>query len=250
MIPRSVSSLVTVFILSGICFNLKAIPDRESFARVERPVEGVPVEAFQLDDSNLSIELWARSPMIYSPVAMDFDAEGRLWLTEGIDYQRGRRVDDGRSIIVLEDSDWDGQADSSKVFVTEKEIRHAPLGIAVFDNRIVLSSTPSIIVYTDVNRNQVFEPEIDQREVFLTGFRDANHDHTLHAVVGAPSGQWHFSYGNRGADIKTKDGRHFISGCYYGYTDGIGKKSSDGEVYDGASPEQQAALVERSKQEG
>jgi hypothetical protein len=125
------------------------------------------------------------------------------------------------------------KADSSKVFVTEKEIRHAPLGIAVFDNRIVLSSTPSIIVYTDVNRNQVFEAEIDQREVFLTGFRDANHDHTLHAVVGAPSGQWHFSYGNRGADIKTKDGRHFISGCYYGYTDGIGKKSSDGEVYVG-----------------
>jgi hypothetical protein len=95
--------------------------------------------------------------MIYSPVAMDFDAEGRLWLTEGIDYQRGRRVDEGRSIIVLEDSNWDGKADSSKVFVTEKEIRHAPLGIAVFDNRIVLSSTPSIIVYTDVNRNQVFE---------------------------------------------------------------------------------------------
>ena len=233
MFARSILSTVIVFIMSGIWFDLEAIPDRESFARVERPVEGVPVEAFQLDDSNLSIELWARSPMIYSPVAMDFDAEGRLWLTEGIDYQRGRRVDEGRSIIVLEDSNWDGKADSSKVFVTEKEIRHAPLGIAVFDNRIVLSSTPSIIVYTDVNRNQVFEPEIDQREVFLTGFRDANHDHTLHAVVGAPSGQWHFSYGNRGADIKTKDGRHFISGCYYGYTDGIGKKSSDGEVYVG-----------------
>ena len=210
-----------------------SVPDRESFAHVDRPIEGVPVDAFQLLDDSLTIELWARSPMIYSPVSMDFDAAGRLWLTEGIDYQRGRRVEEGRSIIVLEDTDWDGQADSSKVFVTEKEIRHAPLGIAVFDNRIVLSSTPSIIVYTDVNRNQVFEPEIDKREVFLTGFRDANHDHTLHAIVGAPSGQWHFSYGNRGADIKTKDGRHFISGCYYGYVDGIGKKSSDGEVYVG-----------------
>ena len=233
MFVRSVFSCFIVFVCPGIPGNLGAIPDRQSFARVERPIEGVPVDAFQLDDSNLSIELWARSPMIYSPVAMDFDADGRLWLTEGIDYQRGRRVDAGRSIMVLEDSDWDGRADSSKVFVTEKEIRHAPLGIAVFDNRIVLSSTPSIIVYTDVNRNQVFEPEIDQREVFLNGFRDANHDHTLHAVVGAPSGQWHFSYGNRGADIKTRDGRHFISGCYYGYVDGIGKKSSDGEVYVG-----------------
>jgi hypothetical protein len=109
MFARSILSTFIVFIMSGIWFDLEAIPDRESFARVERPVEGVPVEAFQLDDSNLSIELWARSPMIYLPVAMDFDAEGRLWLTEGIDYQRGRRVDEGRSIIVLEDSNWDGQ---------------------------------------------------------------------------------------------------------------------------------------------
>ena len=212
---------------------LSAAPSREAFALEERAVSGIPIEAFEFGDQNLKIELWARSPMIFSPVAMDFDAKGRLWTTEGIDYQRGMRIKEGRSIIVLQDKDWDGQADSSHVFVTEKEIRHAALGIAVFDNRIVLSSTPSIIVYTDVNRNAIFDEGVDKREVFLTGFRDASHDHTLHAVVGAPSGQWHFSYGNRGADIKTKDGRHHISGCYYGYSDGIGKESSDGEVYVG-----------------
>ena len=213
--------------------SLNAAPTREGFALEERPINGIPVDSFELADENLKIELWARSPMIYSPVAMDFDAKGRLWTTEGIDYHRGLRINEGRSIIVLEDKDWDGKADSSHIFVTEKEIRHAALGIAVFDNRIVLSSTPSIIVYTDVNRNAIFEPEVDKREVFLTGFRDTSHDHTLHAVVGAPSGQWHFSYGNRGADIKTKDGRHHISGCYYGYSAAIGKKSSDGEIYVG-----------------
>ena len=128
------------------------------------------MDAFELSNENLKVELWARSPLVYSPVAMDFDAKGRLWLTEGIDYNQRPRVDTGRSVMVLEDKDGDGKADTSKVFVTEKEIRHAPLGIAVFDNRIVLSSTPSIIVYTDVNRNAVFEPEVDKREVFLTGF--------------------------------------------------------------------------------
>ena len=76
-----------------------SVPDRESFAHVDRPIEGVPVDAFQLLDDNLTIELWARSPMIYSPVSMDFDAAGRLWLTEGIDYQRGRRVEEGLSLI-------------------------------------------------------------------------------------------------------------------------------------------------------
>ena len=94
--------------------------------------------------------------------------------------------------MVVEDSDGDGKADRSHPFVTEKEIRHAPLGIAVFDNQIVLSATPSIIVYTDVDRDTVFDPNVDKREVFLTGFQNKNHDHTVHAVVGAPSGQWHF----------------------------------------------------------
>ena len=165
---------------------------------------------------------------------MDFDAHGRLWVTEGIDYNQGLRVQAGRSIMVVEDKDGDGKADHSHPFVTEKEMRHASSGIAVFDNRIVLSATPSIIVYTDVDRNTVFDPKVDKREVFLTGFQNKNHDHTVHAVVGAPSGQWHFSFGNCGADLKTKDGRHFLAGCYYGYPEAIGKKSSDGEVYVGA----------------
>lgn len=210
--------------------SLLAAPTREAFAKEERPIESVPVEAFQLAREDLKIEVWAQSPQIYSPVAMDCDAQGRLWVTEGIDYAQRARVDAGQSIIVLEDKDRDGRADSSHVFVTEK-VRPAPLGIAVFDNRIVLSATPSIIVYTDVNRNAIFEPEIDKREEFLTGFHRNNHDHTLHAVVGAPSGQWHFSFGNCGADIKTVDGRHIVAGCYYGNSQAIGKASSDGHVY-------------------
>ena len=210
-----------------------AAPDRESFAKEDRPIEGVPVEAFDLTNPDLQIEVWAQSPLIYSPVAMDTDAQGRLWVTEGIDYSVGRRVDTGQSIMVVEDTNNDGKADSSHVFVSEKGLRHAPLGIAVFDNKIVLSATPSIIVYTDVDRNTVFDPKVDTREVFLTGFQGGGHDHTLHAVVGAPSGQWHFSFGNSGADVKTKDGRHFISGCYYGHPQGIGKKSSDGHIYPG-----------------
>ncbi|MDP7133204.1 MAG: hypothetical protein QF437_22095, partial [Planctomycetota bacterium] len=183
------SILVAIYLTA--C-SLHAAPDRESFAKEDRPVEGVPVDAFELSKKDLKIEVWAQSPLIYSPVAMDCDARGRLWVTEGIDYNRGSRIAAGQSIIVVEDSDQDGKADSSHVFVTEK-VRHAPLGIAVFDNRIVLSATPSIIVYTDVDRNAVFDAKIDKREVFLTGFQNTRHDHSLHAVVGAPSGQWHFS---------------------------------------------------------
>ena len=51
--------------------------------------------------------------------------------------------------------------------------------------------------------------------------------------MGSPSGQWYFSFGNCGADLKTKDGRHFLAGCYYGNSEVIGKKSSDGRLWIG-----------------
>lgn len=164
---------------------------------------------------------------------MDVDSKGRLWCTEGIDYSTGRRINAGQSIVVVTDSDHDGKADQSHVFVTEKGLRHAPLGIAVFDNKIVLSATPDLIVYTDVNRNAVFDHDVDKREVLLSGFQGGGHDHTLHAAVGAPSGQWYFSYGNMGANIRTTDGKQFISACYYGNAGMIGKDSSDGHRYVG-----------------
>jgi putative membrane-bound dehydrogenase-like protein len=225
--------LSLVCLLFSATPSLFAAPDRVAFAGEARSIEGVPVEAMELADPGLQIELWARSPMLYSPVAMDVDARGRLWLTEGIDYNTRAKVDAGQSIIVLEDRDGDGQADSSHVFVTEKGLRPAPLGIAVFDNRIVLSATPSILVYTDVDRDGVFDPKVDTREVWLTGFKNPPHDHTLHAVVGAPSGQWHFSYGNCGADLRTRDGRRIVSGSYYGHAEAIGQASSDGHTYVG-----------------
>ncbi|MEZ5432631.1 MAG: hypothetical protein R3F31_15945 [Verrucomicrobiales bacterium] len=42
--------------------------------------------------------------------------------------------------------------------------------MAVFDNKVVVSQPPDLIVYTDVDRDLVFDPAVDQREVLLTGF--------------------------------------------------------------------------------
>ena len=87
---------------------------------------------------------------------MDVDAKGRIWATEGIDDNVGRRISNGQSIVVMEDKNLDGRCDSSHVFVSESELRHAPLGIAVFDNRVVLAATPSILCMA--NRDQSDSP--------------------------------------------------------------------------------------------
>ncbi|MDP6915165.1 MAG: hypothetical protein QGF29_08675, partial [Verrucomicrobiota bacterium] len=229
---------LSLFIASLLTFSTAypQLPDRVAFGKKKRALEQVPLSALQLDPElgkDLKMEVWAESPLLFSPVAMDVGPQGRIWLTEGIDYNQGRRVANGQSIMVLSDSDGDGKADKSHVFVSEPNARHAPLGLAVFDNQIVLSATPDLIVYTDVDRDARFDPKIDKRKVLLTGFQNKRHDHTLHAAVGSPSGQWYFSFGNCGANILTPDGRHLIAGCYYGHSEAIGKQSSDGHVWVG-----------------
>ena len=89
------------------------LPDREAFGKIKRDLDQVPVSAFQLDPElgkDLKMEVWAQSPLLFSPVAMDVDAQGRIWLTEGIDYNQGRRVSNGQSIIVVSDSSGDVKA--------------------------------------------------------------------------------------------------------------------------------------------
>lgn len=184
-------------------------------------------------EKDLNIETWASYPMVHSPVAMDVDSQGRLWVVE--DWH-GRNIKDGKSgrgnILILEDSDMDGKADKSHDF--GPRYSSIPLGITVFDNVIVVAMAPDLIVYTDVNRNAKYDDGVDKKEILLTGFEGHSHDHSLHGVVGGPDGKWYFSQGNTGLNIKTRDKRHFIASSYYSNNrQDIGKDSSDGHRYVG-----------------
>ncbi len=181
----------------------------------------------------LEVTVWASSPMLFNPTNMDVDAAGRIWVSEGINYRRhSGRSREGDAIRVLEDSDGDGKADRSHVFVREKALESA-MGLAVFDNVIVVSNTPDIIVYTDVNRDLKFDPAVDKREVLLTGFEQPQHDHSLHAVYAGPDGRWYFSNGNCGALFSDKSGKTFRIGGAYLNNPYTGEKSDDGHVWVG-----------------
>ncbi len=201
----------------------------------------VPTPDIQVPD-DLEITLWAKSPMLFNPTNMDTDVAGRIWVAEGVNYRRAIHRPEGDRIVVLEDTDHDGRADSSHTFVQDPELI-SPLGVSVFDNRIVVAQPPHILVYTDMDRNLRFDPSIDKREEFLTGFNARNHDHSLHTIVAGPDGNWYFSQGNCGARITDKDGRVFQSGGpYYNMGAGdhrwfdnpneyAGKPSADGNIY-------------------
>src|SRR5258706_3659980 len=191
---------------------------------------------------DLEATLWAESPLLYNPTNMDVDSKGRIWITEAVNYRNYNNDSakflhraGGDRVIILEDTDQDGKADTSKVFVEDKDLV-SPLGIAVLGSRIFISCSPSLIVYTDENGDDV----PDKKEIFLTGFGGKDHDHSLHAVVGGPDGNLYFNTGNAGPHmVKDKSGWMLRSGSIY--TGGSpynrenhgGRKSDDGKTWVG-----------------
>lgn len=192
----------------------------------------VPSDLFTVPDG-LEVTIWATSPMFSNPTNIDFDADGRLYVAEGVNYRgKGGRRQDGDRIVVLEDTDGDGKADRSDVFVQEPALA-SPLGVGVLDDKLIVSQPPDLLVYTDVNRDRKFDPAVDKREALLTGFAGRQHDHSLHSLTAGPDGQWYFNQGNTGAEFTDRSGRTFRMGSPYMLQQIAGQRSDDGHVWIG-----------------
>lgn len=154
----------------------------------------------------LEVKLFASEPMITNPTDMTVDERGRVWVLEGSNYRRTQRqLPDirpaGDRIVILEDTNNDGKADNAKVFDQDPKIR-VPLGIAVLGDKVYVSQSPDIIVYTKDANDKILK-----KEVLLTGFNGIDHDHGLHAVVFGPDGKFYFNQGNTGFDVTDKSGK-------------------------------------------
>jgi len=171
----------------------------------------------------LEVTLWAAEPDIFNPTNMDIDARGRVWVLEGVNYRRtlpggSFGKDDrpaGDRIVILEDSDGDGRSDKTKVFAQDLNLR-TPLGIAVLGDRVLVSQSPDLIVFTKDAQDNIVK-----NEVLLTGWRGIDHDHGLHAVTFGPDGRYYFNSGDQGFDVTDKSGKRFVSsrqGPYYAGT--------------------------------
>ncbi len=208
-------------------------------------VKSIPADAFVVPEG-MEVSVWARSPMFFNPSNIDIDAEGRVWVAEAVNYRAfkqhrksSRWHEKGDRIVVLSDTTGAGEADKTHVFVQDEDLI-APLGIAVIGNRVLVSCSPNLLMYTDVDGDRVFDPKVDRKSVFLTGFGGEDHDHSLHALVAGPDGRWLFNAGNAGPHIvEDRSGWTLrASGLYRGGGRGLrkntpGLKSDDGRVYVG-----------------
>ena len=158
--------------------------------------------------------LFAAEPMISQPFAFCFDAKGRMWIAENRDYEtRGSGFsNDGRSrILILEDTDRDGTADSRKVFL---EGIPFPAAIAVGFGGLWLGAPPHLLFVPD--RDGDDRADMEDIEVRLTGWGIADRHETLNSFIWGPDG---WLYGLQGFATPSHVGRPVGKGRIYKHTE-------------------------------
>lgn len=153
----------------------------------------------------LQVTLVAAEPMLQNPTNIDVDEKGRIWVTEAYNYRpsinENPTTDRGDRIMILEDNDGDGRADTAKVFYQGPDL-NAPLGIAVLGKRVIVSQSPYVWNFYDDNGDDV----ADRKEVMFQGIEGEQHDHGVHAFSFGPDGKLYFNFGNNGKTLKDKNG--------------------------------------------
>lgn len=154
----------------------------------------------------MQAELFASEPMILSPSSIDIDHRGRVWMAEIVNYRRhnGKRPE-GDRILILEDTDGDGVAESSKVFYQGRDI-DSPHGVCVLGNKVIVSAGEQVLLFTDSNGDD----KADDKKVLFNVVGGKQHDHGIHAFCFGPDGKLYFNFGNTSRGLKTADGKVII----------------------------------------
>lgn len=207
----------------------KIIVDRTKLTEEQKRLPENAISALKVADG-LDIALFASEPMMTNPTNMDIDHKGRVWITEAYNYRITLHPDQpvkeaGDRILILEDNNGDGKADTGKVFYQDTSI-NAALGIAVLGNKVIVSCSPNVFVLTDTNGDD----KADKKEVLFQGIGGVQHDHAIHAFTFGPDGKLYFNFGNAGDSIKDRSG-NVIRDVEGNVVNGSGKPYRQGMIF-------------------
>lgn len=184
------------------------------------------VEAMTIKDG-FKVNVWAAEPMMTQPMAFCWDDKGRLWIAENKDYEsRGHgfsNAGDSR-ILILEDTDKDGVADSRKVFL---EGIPFPSAIAVGFDGVFIGAPPNLIFVPD--KNQDDKADMADIEVRLTGWGIRDRHETLNSLHWGPDG---WLYGLQGFATPSKVRKPIGKGKLYKHKEPFPEDILEGEGVD------------------
>ncbi|QDV24275.1 PVC-type heme-binding CxxCH protein [Aureliella helgolandensis] len=123
------------------------------------------------------INLFAAEMDIAKPLNMAWDPQGRLWITSTVEYPYPVR--DGREprdqILILEDTNQDGQADKTTVFADKLNI---PMGLLPVPGGVICFDIPNLYLLRDTDG----DGRADDRKLILGPF-DTTRD--THGMINA-----------------------------------------------------------------
>ncbi|MFN8349661.1 MAG: PVC-type heme-binding CxxCH protein [Spirosomataceae bacterium] len=173
------------------------------------------------------VNTWASEPMMTQPMAFCWDDRGRLWIAENRDYEsRGHGFSNaGNSrILILEDTNHDGVADTKKVFL---EGIAFPAAMAVGFDGLFLGAPPNLLFVPDRNHDDV--ADMANIEVRLTGWGIRDRHETLNSLHWGPDG---WLYGCQGFATPSKVRKPEGKGKLYRHKDPFPEDILQGEGVD------------------
>jgi mono/diheme cytochrome c family protein/glucose/arabinose dehydrogenase len=152
------------------------------------------------------VELVAAEPLVQDPIVMDFDADGRIWVIEMTTFQpeddiAGEKEREPRSrVVVLEDTDDDGRADTRTVFAEGLVL---PRSLKVLDLGVLIGEPPNLWLMKDTNGDL----RADTRELVTDtyGRVDAGIEHNANSLFWALD-NWIYTSEHDGY-LRLKNGR-------------------------------------------
>lgn len=159
------------------------------------------------------VDLVAAEPLVVDPVAIDWGADGKLWVVEMRDYPMGidGKWKPGGVVKFLEDKNGDGHYDEATVFLDNLPF---PTGVFAWRKGVLICAAPDIIYAEDTDG----DGRADVVKKIFTGFATNNFqarvnslslglDNWIYGANGLLGGKIHFVGGTNEIDIRGRDFR-------------------------------------------
>ena len=141
--------------------------------QMEKSIALSPEEAMQTFSlpPGFRVELVASEPMIESPILMDFDSDGRLWVLEMLTFLPDTSGRDSREplnrISVLEDTNADGKMDKKTVFADKLAM---PRALKVLEHGVLIGEPPNLWLMKDTDGDL----KADTKDVVVNTYGNPN----------------------------------------------------------------------------
>lgn len=169
-------------------------------AEIDAPLPAAEAARTMVVPDGFQVTLFAGEPAVQQPVSFAIDDRGRLWVAEAYNYpNHGTKA--GDRIIILEDTDGDGQHDKRTVFYDKLNY---VTGIEVGFGGAWVMSPPNFYFIPDHDGDDVPDGE---PKVLLDGFGNHANAHNLsNGFAWGPDGWLYGTHGRTNWSLMGKPG--------------------------------------------